>query len=82
MAHEFMTMNKIPELMPISTLVCPPSTTFSKQYLPSNADQNNCQFNQTGGNVGGFNSIQSARSPSNLALTSNTHRGINSGKET
>lgn len=30
MAHEFMTMNKIPELMPISTLVCPPSSTFTK----------------------------------------------------
>jgi polo-like kinase 1 len=25
LAHEFMTMNKIPDLMPISTLVCPPS---------------------------------------------------------
>ena len=28
--HEFMTMNKIPDLMPISTLVCPPSSTFVK----------------------------------------------------
>ena len=25
LAHEFMTINKIPDLMPISTLVCPPS---------------------------------------------------------
>jgi hypothetical protein len=35
MAHDFMTMNKIPELMPISTLVCPPSSTFTKQFLPN-----------------------------------------------
>jgi len=33
LAHDFMTMNKIPDLLPISTLVCPPSSTFSKQYI-------------------------------------------------
>lgn len=31
--HDFMTMNKIPELLPISSLVCPPSSTFTKQYV-------------------------------------------------
>ncbi|CDW89711.1 protein kinase domain protein [Stylonychia lemnae] len=81
LAHDFMTMNKIPELMPISTLVCPPSTTFSKQFQP-NGELNNLQFNQTAAALGGFNSIQSARSPTNLALTQNTQRGIASGKET
>lgn len=30
LAHDFMQMNKIPDLMPISTLVCPPSHTFNK----------------------------------------------------
>lgn len=30
LAHDFMVMNKIPDLLPISTLVCPPSNTFSK----------------------------------------------------
>ena len=35
LAHEFMSMNKIPDLMPISTLVCPPSQTFNKTYLAS-----------------------------------------------
>ena len=34
MAHEFMTMNKIPDFLPISSLVCPPSSTYTKQYLP------------------------------------------------
>jgi serine/threonine protein kinase len=33
LAHQFIQSNKIPDLLPISTLVCPPSTTFSKQYL-------------------------------------------------
>ena len=32
-AHDFLNMNKIPEFLPISTLVCPPSNTFVKQYL-------------------------------------------------
>ena len=31
--HEFMTMNKIPDMMPISTLVCPPSSTFVRQFI-------------------------------------------------
>jgi polo-like kinase 1 len=34
LAHDFMVMNKIPELLPISTLVCAPSNTFFKQYIP------------------------------------------------
>lgn len=34
LAHEFMNMNKIPDFLPISTLVCPPSATYVKQYLP------------------------------------------------
>ena len=33
LSHDFITMNKIPDLMPISTLVCPPSTTFTKQFI-------------------------------------------------
>lgn len=33
MSHEFMTMNKIPDTLPISTLVCAPSQTFTKQYV-------------------------------------------------
>ena len=32
LAHSFLTSNKIPETLPISTLVCPPSTTFVKQF--------------------------------------------------
>lgn len=35
LAHDFMTQNKIPDLLPISTLVCPPSATFVRQYLPA-----------------------------------------------
>ena len=34
LAHEFMSQNRIPDLLPISTLVCPPSQTFVKQYAP------------------------------------------------
>jgi hypothetical protein len=30
LAHEFMISNKIPDVLPISTLVCPPSTTFTR----------------------------------------------------
>ena len=33
LAHDFMTSNKIPDLLPISTLVCAPSSTFCKLYL-------------------------------------------------
>ena len=33
LAHEFMTSNKIPELMPTSTLICPPTAAFVKQYI-------------------------------------------------
>ena len=33
LAHEFLTMNRIPETLPISSLVCPPSQTFCKQYI-------------------------------------------------
>jgi len=36
LAHEFMTSNPIPDLLPISTLVCPPSATFMKQYIQTN----------------------------------------------
>jgi hypothetical protein len=47
LAHEFMTMNKIPDLLPISTLVCPPSNTFSKQFLPINENSNKQRFENT-----------------------------------
>jgi len=33
LAHDFLAMNKIPDLLPISTLVCPPSSTFTKQFV-------------------------------------------------
>ena len=39
LAHEFMNMNKIPDFLPISTLVCPPSATYVKQYIPSLEDK-------------------------------------------
>jgi hypothetical protein len=32
MQHEFMSSNKIPDLMPVSTLVCPPSQDFVHKY--------------------------------------------------
>jgi hypothetical protein len=40
MAHEFMSMNKIPDTLPISTLVCAPSQTFVKQYIHQTATVN------------------------------------------
>ncbi len=62
MAHNFMTQNKIPDLMPISTLVCPPSHTFTKQYL---SDGYNTVQPQ---NPNIINNIQSARTPNLMVL--------------
>ena len=39
--HSFMTSNTIPEVLPISTLVCPPSGTFYKQYQKTSAVNEN-----------------------------------------
>eukprot|EP00347_Sterkiella_histriomuscorum_P016927 403351315 len=84
-AHDFLNMNKIPEFLPISTLVCPPSNTFIKQYLgvalpaeksPSDYNQNTVLQN--------FQQIQTARTPTNIGLASGSQsqRRLNDGKET
>jgi len=31
--HEFLRKGTFPEILPISTLVCPPSSTFCRQYF-------------------------------------------------
>jgi len=38
MNHEFMTRDEYPLTMPSSTLACPPSTAYLKQYNSYNPD--------------------------------------------
>lgn len=58
LSHEFMTMNKIPDLLPISTLVCPPSNTFSKQFLSANDISNKQRFENTAPNLTSLNTVR------------------------
>ena len=40
MAHEFMnTGGTIPKLLPVSTLACPPSASYTRQFLPSSRER-------------------------------------------
>lgn len=85
LAHDFLTMNRVPDFMPISTLVCPPSQTFTKQYLNQTAaDISPTQgFNSTISHIPiGYQNLQSARTPTNYALNQNQRQLDISGKET
>jgi polo-like kinase 1 len=42
LSHEWMSNNgSIPRLLPASTLACPPSSTYIRQFLPANGGQPN-----------------------------------------
>ena len=73
LSHDFLNMNRVPEFMPISTLVCPPSQTFTKQYLNQTTDiPISAGFNSTISHIPiGYQNLQSARTPTNYALNQN-----------
>jgi len=38
LAHDFICKNEIPAALPISTIVCPPTEAFARQYIGRGAD--------------------------------------------
>jgi polo-like kinase 1 len=58
LTHEWMNNHgTIPRLLPASTLACPPSSTYIRQFLPQNNatpnDRDNRQLGQTAPNLTG-----------------------------
>jgi len=37
--HKFLTKCKIPKLLPVSTLACPPSASYLRQFLPEKKEK-------------------------------------------
>jgi len=37
--HDFLTKCKIPKLLPVSTLACPPSASYLRQFLPEKQEK-------------------------------------------
>ena len=39
LAHDFLNKCKIPKLLPVSTLACPPSASYLRQFLPEKQEK-------------------------------------------
>ena len=46
--HEFLTKCKIPKLLPVSTLACPPSASYLRQFLPEKKSSDYLHLMQNG----------------------------------